>query len=228
MQIRRVKTKLIKELPGPYRLGRHIHFDKRSKNFPINATPTLVTKTWSRTFQAFDQGQTGSCTGNGAAGVCGTAPFKKTGQRYDEALARKVYSLATKIDDFPGAWPPDDTGSSCLAAMKAAQQLGLITNYKWGFGLDQCLAALSNYGPVSIGVNWYEGMDNPQNGMVQVSGKVRGGHCVEVLGINVEQRYVIAENSWGKTWGLNGRFYISFSDLDRLLKENGECVTASK
>ena len=40
-----------------------------------------------------------------------------------------------------------------------------------------------------------------------------------------ENELVIAENSWGIGWGLNGRFSFSWTDLDRLLQEQGEAAT---
>jgi hypothetical protein len=211
------------------RLGRHVHFDERSKSFRVklDSVPTdLVSKTWKRTIKPFDQGQIGSCTGNGAVGLLATEPYKQKYKRYNEKLAVKVYSLASSIDEFPGQYPPEDTGSSVLASMKALQKLTLCKNYHWCLGLDDVLKTLSHVGPVSVGVNWYEGFDSPDaTGRVTVSGQIRGGHCFEILGIDVENKLVIAENSWGAGWGVQGRFNFSFDDLDRLLKEEGEAAT---
>lgn len=221
---------LIPEYPSKTggRLGRHIHFDNRSWNYrvPLRATATITTKLWSRTVPPFNQGQTGSCTGNGAAGVIATAPYFKTGLRYNEALARKVYSQATKDDNIQGTFPPDDTGSTVLAAMKALKDLGFTTGYQWCFGLDDVLKTLSNIGPVEVGVNWYVGFDQPNAaGFVKISGSVRGGHAFEILGIDAEKKIVIAENSWGAAYGAGGRFSFSWKDLDRLLNEQGEAST---
>jgi len=210
------------------RLGRHLHFDDRSWNFPVALKKGAViqTRIWPRTLKAFNQGELGSCTGNGAVGLLGTEPFRQPGTRPSEALARKVYSQATRDDTIVGAWPPKDTGSTVLGAMKALKDLGLTKGYRWCFGLNDVLKALSTLGPVEVGLNWYEGFDKPDaRGLVKLTGQMRGGHAFELLGVDAERKLVWAINSWGPTWGLHGRFAFSWKDLDRLLHEDGEAST---
>jgi hypothetical protein len=210
------------------RLGRHLHFDDRSWNYPValRKGAAIHTRIWPRTVKAFNQGELGSCTGNGAVGLLGTEPFRQPGTRPSEALARKVYSQATRDDTIVGAWPPKDTGSTVLGAMKALKDLGLAKGYRWCFGLDDVLKALSTLGPVEVGLNWYEGFDQPDaKGLVKVRGSVRGGHAFELLGVDAERKLVWAINSWGPAWGLHGRFAFSWKDLDRLLHEEGEAST---
>ena len=213
------------------RLGRHIHFDERSKNFPVPllAGAAIQTRTWKRTLQAFNQGELGSCTGNGAVGVICTEPYRHKGVRYTEALARKVYSRATHLDTIKGVWPPTDDGSTVLGAMKALRDLGFVHGYHWCFGLADVLKSLSNLGPVEVGLNWYSGFDKPDaNGLVKVKGSMRGGHAFELLGVDVEKKRVWAINSWGPDWGVKGRFCFSWDDLDRLLHEDGEASTVTR
>ncbi len=212
------------------RLGRHVHFDERSRNFPVLLPKgaTIQTRIWTRTLKAFNQGQLGSCTGNGAVGVACSEPYRKAGVTYNEALARKIYSQATKDDNIVGSYPPSDTGSTVLGAMKALRDLGFAKGYHWCFGLDDALKTLSTLGPVEVGVNWYEGFDKPNaQGLVKISGAVRGGHAFEILGVDAEKQLVWAINSWGPDWGLQGRFAFSWKDFDRLLQENGEASTVT-
>jgi len=212
------------------RLGRHVHFDERSRSFPVMLAKGAIIKThlWTRTVKPFNQGDLGSCTGNGAVGVVSTAPYQQKGIRYTEALAKKVYSRATQDDTIVGAWPPKDTGSTVLGAMKALKDLGLTKGYHWCFGLDDVLKTLSTLGPVEVGLNWYEGFDKPDaKGLVKIGGSVRGGHAFELLGVDAEKKLVWAINSWGSDWGLEGRFAFSWKDLDRLLHENGEASTVT-
>jgi hypothetical protein len=221
---------LIPEHPSKHggRLGRHQHFDDRSWNFPVTLrkAAAIQTRTWNRTLKAFNQGDLGACTGNGATGVLCTEPYKQAGVRYSEALARKVYSQATRDDTIVGVWPPKDTGSTVLAAMKALKGLGLAKGYRWCFSLDDVLKTLATVGPVEVGLNWYEGFDKPDaKGLVKLGGAVRGGHAFELLGVDAERKLVWAINSWGPTWGLDGRFAFSWKDLDRLLHEDGEATT---
>ncbi len=212
------------------RLGRHVHFDERSREFPVELAKKAVieTRIWTRPTQAFAQGELGSCTGNGAVGVLSTLPYRQAGRRHTQALARKVYALATHMDTIAGIYPPEDNGSTVLGAMKALRDLKLVKGYKWCFGLDDVLKTLSTLGPVEVGLNWYEGFDKPDaHGLVKVSGSVRGGHAFELLGVDVEQKLVHAINSWGPDWGRHGRFSFSWEDLERLLYEEGEASTVT-
>jgi hypothetical protein len=213
------------------RLGRHLHHDPRSLNYPIteflDQTKKITSKHWRRYLGPLDQGQLGSCTGNACAGMIGSVPLHINraagGPKIDENLAIELYEKATQIDEFGGEYPPTDTGSSTLGVLKAAQQLGYITSYHWGFGVHDMMLTVAQLGPVIVGVNWYEGMDHPDgNGFLNIQGDIRGGHEFEVLAIEVETQSFIMENSWGKHWGNNGRAKITWHDMDRLLDQDGE------
>lgn len=218
-------TKVILEAPGAGRLGRHVDHDPRSRRYPIAvATPTALKKVlWGRAGIALNQGDLGSCTGNALAGVLNTAPFRRKGAKLlTEKDAVAIYQAATVIDGFPGQYPPDDTGSSGLAVCKAAKARGLIAGYTHAFGIADALRALQT-GPVITGVNWYDGFDRPDaNGLVRISGQVRGGHEFEVLGYDPATDLVTAENSWGPGWGVKGRFHFTSSTWAQLLAEQGD------
>ncbi len=209
----------------PFPLGRKVQHDPRSRNFPAPATGTLVSKSWSHYGGVLDQGQLGSCTGNAMAQCVNTKPVHlPRGRLLVEDDAVRLYSRATEVDDAPGTYPPDDTGSSGLAVSKAAQEAGWISAYQHAFGLDHVLAAVGN-GPLIVGTNWYDDMFHagPQ-GMLHVGGNVAGGHEWLLLGVNVTHSYVSCLNSWGDAWGVRGRFRLTFDDLGRLLAEQGDAV----
>lgn len=216
------------------RLGRHVEHDPRSRAFAI-VMPHAITIDDLRNVRhrrfggPLDQGHLGSCTGNAVAGCVNTLPIHRSREhllKEDDAV--QIYSLATKLDEFEGVYPPTDSGSSGLAAAKAAQNMGLISGYQHAFSLEQALVALMEK-PIITGVNWYEGFDNPDHhGHVEIAGQVRGGHEFEILGFEkngtIEDSYVEAENSWGSGWGLHGRFRFKVSTWKQLLAEDGDAT----
>ncbi len=217
-------------IPTPYPLGRHVEHDPRSRGFaylpPAKLTLTR-SLTWPRRAPILDQGQLGSCTGNAMAGWLGTDPHG-TSKGIDEPLAVSLYSDATRLDPYPGAYPPEDTGSSGLAVCKAAQNRGLLTSYRHAFDFAATLDALT-HGPIIVGVPWYESMFTPQaSGYLTISGSVVGGHEFLIRGIDPRKKHVLADNSWGYDWGRKGRFWLHWADLERLLSEDGDATVPQR
>ncbi len=108
---------------------------------------------------------------------------------------------------------------------------GFITAYKHAFGLNHALGALVE-GPVIAGVNWYDSFDQPTaDGECQLTAgaQVRGGHEIELFGLEVEAQRVWAYQSWGPTWGGlgNGTFWFSWDTFNQLLHETGDVTTFS-
>lgn len=223
-----VERKTLDESPSrwasesrPMRLGRHVAHDPRSRGFPAARARVVKSVMHKRNERPFDQGALGSCTGNAIAGACSTAPF---GRKLREADAVKAYALATTLDRVLGVYPPDDTGSSGLAAAKAAVRLGWCRGYTHAFGLKHLLEALT-LGPGALGIAWLTDCDAPDaNGVVSWSGDLRGGHEVELVGIDTDQELVWCCNSWGVEWGKEGLFALTYHDLGRALAHRGDAV----
>ena len=219
-------------------LGRHVEHDPRSLGYEVSADllPTdLKSTVHARNIPILDQGQLGSCTGNDAVGRTGVDPnydpiphdnkSKPTGDASgDEKLAVSVYGDATHLDNVPGSYPGQDTGSTGLAAAKAEQKRGTIAGYQHAFNFDTALKALMLF-PLGFGCNWYEGMDTPDaNGNVAKTGSVRGGHQFTIRELDVEGQRVGCDNSWSTSWGLSGRFYIPFDVFGQLIDEDGDLI----
>ena len=212
----------------PYPLGRHVEHDPRSLNFafPVSAPTAPLRTILHRSYGLpLNQGNLGSCTGNAMAGAKNSLPLHKTGERIlKEPDAVDLYSLATSLDAFSGAYPPTDTGSSGLAVAKAAKQKGLIKSYWHAFSIEQALAALQ-IRAVITGLPWYERMFDPTpDGFVRIGGEIAGGHEFLVRGfVKARRNYVLCMNSWGPEWGtFGGAFKMFVEDWIKLMYQDGD------
>lgn len=213
--------------PRPHqRLGRHIETDSRSVAYRVGApvrTPAPVS--WTPPLTVLNQANLGACTGFAAAAQIGTKPILRTSfGAIDNQDGITLYEEATLLDSIPGGYPPDDTGSTGLAAAKAAQNAGYISGYLHAFTVADAQTALQA-GPVMFGSNWYESMFNPDpsgNVTIATGSQLAGGHEYMCYGMTASA--FLCRNSWGPSWSVGGDFAISFTTMERLLSEQGDCV----
>ena len=211
------------------RLGRQIVHDPRSRAFPFGAT--VDTTTWrSRTVRVYDPlpnpNQTiGNCTGCAKATQLNSVGNRVSGVVLKMSDADRIYSLATTLDPWAGSYPPDDTGSSGLAAAKAAQQLGLGGAYRWLFGgANEVVQAVMEGRTVNVGTMWYYSMFSPWRsgndpiGIVAPAGQPAGGHEWTVRGYDVDRDLVLGRCWWGEFRD----FWIMREHLDELLHDDGD------
>lgn len=209
-----------------FSLGRLVEHDEQSRQHPARRATQPRTVLWTHSAPVLDQGDLGSCTGHALAQCLNTGRFRSArgtrGRYLDHAAARALYASATVLDDFPGAWPPHDTGSSGLAVCKAGVRAGYLAGYQHAFGFDHFAAALA-ISPVIVGTTWTDAMFTPDaDGFIHPSGSAAGGHEYVVLGINYRARYVTILNSWGPRWGRRGRARIRFDAFTALLADHGD------
>lgn len=218
-----IEVERLPELPGPGRLGRHREHDERSRAFAAEQLHPIRTVRWTRRCRIFDQESLGSCTGQAMAGALGTDSVHRQGMAgLSEFDALALYEYATQLDRIPGSYPPDDTGSSGLAAAKAAKRSGLISAYRHAFSVQAALSALQT-GPCLVGIEWLTGCDEPDaDGLVRYAGEVRGGHEIELVGCDVDAHTVTFANSWGTSYGTDGFFSMSWDDFGAALRRGGD------
>ena len=102
-----------------------------------------------------------------------------------------------------------------------------IKNYYWAFDLNTLVNSVLYLGPVVVGTYWYYGMFFPNlKGFIRPTGPIMGGHAYVINGVATQSKLFRIKNSWGKTWGQGGHAYISFSDMARLIRQQGEVCLA--
>lgn len=220
------------------RLGRNVRHDSRSLAYlePKTAPDVPLQSVRHKSeIPTLDQGQLGSCTGNAATKCVSYAPMwgplapaasvlSVDDAQADETYAVDVYSSATALDSYQGTYPPDDTGSDGLSVAKVLTRRGLISGYRHATSMRRTLHALSRQ-PVIVGTEWHEGMFHPDaDGRLRRTGALAGGHEYVLDEIDVENKRVWMQNSWGESWGVSGRAYFTWPDFRKLLKADGDCT----
>lgn len=210
------------------------NYDERSRNFPIRGVIRKAAKRKNRLWQVgpiLDQGSEGACVGFGwtAEGLASPVRvdltrLKARAPKEPNKFAQYIYAFAKTIDEFDGV---DYEGTSVLAGAKSMQTFGLLKEYRWAFSMDEVIDGILVRGPVVLGIPWYESMYEAPKGILKVSGEQVGGHCILAVGYKVYpggEDAVILQNSWGKSWGINGLAEIKVSELAKLLKDGEACL----
>lgn len=223
---------------GASPLGRIQLHDPRSRDYAFRSARTPSTSV-IHSFRAphVDQFYLSACVGFSGANFLNCVVAQRSRKRFNEVNMRQRnlylgndqgivnYSAATKNDEFPGQYPPDDNGSSALGLMKWWKSRGIITRYDWAFGFDAFLQALEIQ-PLLVGTNWYESMMTPNDlGIAMIGGKSVGGHEYLATGfrrVALDHVLLKFENSWGDTWGHKGSFYMLNGTFRTLLDEGGD------
>lgn len=229
------------------RLDRIYEEDWRSLNHLVTAVLSTdlrepLSILWDL-YAFLDQGMEGACVGFGFGHELLASPVPVAG--VDNKYAREIIYWTTQRNDYwpGGAYPGADPfyeGTSVLSGAKTLQDLGFYTAYDWGITTRDVVLGIGYTGPAVLGLNWYEDMfDTDAGGWIRPTGAQAGGHCILAVGVvivwkptttrtwadvDLDQSHLILHNSWGPTWGVNGRAKLSLRDFDRLLNEQGDAV----
>jgi hypothetical protein len=196
---------------------------------------TLGMPVWAHLF--YDQAAEGACVGFGLSHMMSILNH----HRYD---ARWLWEQAKVYDEWSDTNPGDDNGTSVRAGADVLRQLGHvrilrsqdqpvnlvegIQENRWATQVDEMRFSISQGIPVTIGINWYEGFDKPQRTglsrdyFVNVSGSIRGGHCVCVIGASDRRQAFCFTNNWGQYYPR--KVYVSYQNMQRLIQEDGEAT----
>ena len=218
----------------PHSLGRVYIEDKRDLNYLIKnnqrtlqqiSTPpkVLTQRYWDADGWWGDQGNTPQCVGYSWSHWLEDGPVQQSGippiiKPFD------IYKNAQKLDEWYGE---NYDGTSVRGAVKYLKNIGKVKSYYWAFDIQTLSETILKLGPVVVGTNWYNGMFYPnKNGLIKIGGQMVGGHAYLINGVDTKTKQFRIKNSWGKSWGKGGHAFISFNDMSRLIKENGEICLA--
>ena len=213
------------------KLGRIFIEDKRDNKYLIQdkltiPKTTITKKEWDGNVWWGNQGNTPQCVGYAWAHWICDGPITHRGA-LPIIQPSLIYREAQKVDEWPGE---RYNGTSVRGGAKYLMSSGKISSYLWAFDINTLINTVLNVGPVVVGTNWYYNMFFPnKNGLIRLSGHIAGGHAYVINGVNTVTKQFRIKNSWGKTWGVSGHAYISFSDMSRLIIERGEiCLAIEK
>ena len=206
------------------RLGRQKVHDPISRGWPLSLA--LDRSTWrTKTVRVYDPLPNpnqchGECTGVANAMMLNAIGNRKKGEVLKMDYAHQAYSLATQLDPWDFTWPPEDGGSSGLAAAKAAQRLGKGGAYRHVFrGADEVVQLIQTGRAVSVGTWWTWGMFEPDdNNIIEPTGGLAGGHQYLARGYDLK-RDLIRIRCW---WGWFRDVWIRRNHLNDLLMDDGD------
>jgi hypothetical protein len=71
---------------------------------------------------------------------------------------------------------------------------------------------------IVISMAWYKEFNYLPDGKMPTTFKdYVGGHAVEIMGYDDKERYFIVKNSWGQGWGKDGKFFLPYDYLPKLV-----------
>lgn len=210
-------------------LGRVYVPDPKDKNFlmqtvlPAKAS-VRTSRYWSASGWWGNQEQTSECVAYSWTHWVEDGPVTQTGKA-PIVIPNEIYREAQKVDQWQGE---AYDGTSVRAGAKVLQTRGFIKEYTWAWDVDTVIQAILEKGPVVVGTLWTYDMFFPDvdTAIITPTGNSAGGHAYLINGVNTKKKLFRIKNSWGRAWGNKGHAYISFDDMDKLIKNQGEACLA--
>lgn len=187
-----------------------------------------------------DQGHLGSCVSNAVAGVYELLINLEMPDKFVDLSRLFVYYNARLIEDSvnddagvyvrdgikslkkygvcaESIWPYDISKFAMTPSVGSYEDANTrnIKNYYRLSGLNDMLDALNNNRPVIFGMEAYASFDDvtadhPILAMPLATAEPLGAHAMCLVGYDLKKELVLARNSFGIHWGLDGYCWIPF------------------
>jgi hypothetical protein len=216
-------------------LGRLAAKDKRDQDYLIpnlaRAAKAVTSKYWMSLGRTYDQGNTSQCVAYAGVRYLISHPILNKPLQF-----AALYNECQRNDEWPGEEPAYE-GTSVRALFKVLKAKGLVTEYRWAWDCETVVNHLLTRGPVVMGTDWHMEMFRPDRWeYIEPKGAAVGGHAYLLIGANRQKVHPLSGargavrliNSWGPNWGANGRAWMSFADLDTLIRSDGEACVATE
>jgi len=149
-----------------------------------------------------------SCNLDGEEGCAGGDPV--TAMRYIAQYGLPTSTCVPYISGLNGTVPA--CASRCSNGSLMKLYYASILSLRWHVSISGMMQSIMTSGPVEACFDVYQDFTTYKSGVyVHKTGPFLGGHCIILIGWGVTQdgvEYWIAQNSWGRDWGLNGYFCI--------------------
>jgi hypothetical protein len=232
-----IDTNVVVDTPvGERALGGRPTIDPRNSEFQIRALfamrPTdasLLRRDFRyyHTGETLDQGTKPKCVGSTWRQWLSSAPIMDQGGPTDDEL----YALAQDFDEYTDT--PPQGGSSTLGGVKAVRSIGRCASFFWAKTADEMAEALlGDQGTLCVGSYWFRSMSDPDPKTHEIMvpenwEEPEGGHEYFTCGYSRIRGMFQIKNSWGGSWGQNGKAWIAHKGMDRLLQWDGDACCAT-
>ena len=93
-----------------------------------------------------------------------------------------------------------------------------ISTYYRVYSLDELKYAILTGGPAPASMRWFKSAIVKADGVYHYTDtEIQSHHAILVIGWTKD--YLIIQNSWGRTWGKNGLFYVPINKVDEVFCE---------
>lgn len=160
-----------------------------------------------------DQGYTPQCVGYALWGLLKAEPISQ-----EPYTPTEIYKAARKFSKTPASVE----GVKLNDAVDFLKDKDFVEQEYWTLSVDDVSNHLFTTSPVVLSIPWKEKMDTPaSDGRVKLGGAYVGHHAVMAYCFDGLKKRIWMANSWGKAWGKEGLFYMTITDLGKLMGDGG-------